>query len=771
MIKKLIEYLNIKKLPIKSQLIITILFVSLIGLLISMGFGIYYSIKTFKTALIKNSLLEANLIGQYCISPLIFEDKRGADNILKNIRTIPTIKGAVLYNKKGNIFSFYSKYANNTKEKIKEKINKIDFNGKEYLLINNEMFVKKSIHFNKERRGAILLIISTESLSARIIKLILNNMLVFIIVLFIIYLITMKIQKILTEPILNLANISKEISKSKEFSFDSTIFKRGETVENEIDILYSSFRDMIEQIEQRQKKLNMAIVALKESEEKYRRFFEQDVSAIFVASSEGEIIDYNSTFEKLFGYNTKESQQRVTFKNLCKNKETYNIILKKLNKTGKITNEEIIMVTKHGKEIITLANIFLEKENEKEKNYIIAYLFDITKRKQFEEQFLHSQKMGSIGTFAGGIAHDFNNILTVIKGYSDIILNKIKPEEGVVYKNISVIKQSSEKAENLIKKLLLLSKKGISQPTIFNINDTINDLNKILTRLIGENIHLKTELSENLPYIKADQNQIEQVFINLVANARDALNECKKQNKEIIIKTFYRIVEQNYNEKTELLTAGEYVGFSIRDNGIGMEEKTKNKVFEPFFTTKEKGRGTGLGLSTVYGIVKQHNGVIYLYSEKKIGTTIKIYFPAIYLKDKDNMKKGKNKKDEHKHQKGKTILVVEDDSEVRNYAITVLKDLGYNVLFAENGEEAFDLIKKVNGVDLILTDVIMPKMNGKEFISKVKKIFPDIKVVFTSGYTNGYLVNEGGIQDGINFLSKPYSYDSLSKIISEVIKD
>jgi PAS domain S-box-containing protein len=464
MINKIIRLLNIKKLPIKNQLIITILFVSLIGLLISMGFGIYYSIKNFKTALIKNSLLEANLIGQYCISPLIFEDKEGADKILKNIKTIPTIKGVILYNRKGEIFSYYSKYISYTKQKFKERIEKIDFSGKESLLIGKEIFVKKGIYFHNKQIGSILLIISIEKLSSSILTLILNNMIVFIIVFFIIYLITMKIQKILSEPILNLANISKEISKNKEFSFDSKFLKKGEIVKNEIDILYSSFRDMIEQIEQRQKKLNIAIVALKESEEKYRRFFEQDVSAIFVASIEGEIVDYNSTFKKLFCYKMKKSTKNINFKELCKEEECYYKILKRLNKTKKITNEEIIMVTKDGKELITLANIFLEKEKEEGEDYIIAYLFDITKRKQFEEQFLHSQKMGSIGTFAGGIAHDFNNILTVIKGYSDIILKKIKTKEEVIYKNVSVIKQSSEKAENLIKKLLLLSKKGYQHP-------------------------------------------------------------------------------------------------------------------------------------------------------------------------------------------------------------------------------------------------------------------------------------------------------------------
>ncbi len=754
---------KIKQLSIKKQLIIIILFVSLVGLLLSVGINIYLSARTLKNSLIEDALLTTKLIGQYCVSPLVFEDKKGAETILKNIKTLPFVKSAILYNKKGEIFAFYTKEKSN--------INKIPTykflsQKQRFKRVKKTIYINYPIYFHKEKRGTILLIVSTKILTNKMSRLIINDIFILLGMIIIVYLITMKIQKFLSTPILKLAKISKEVSKTENYDFDSDIFKIDNTTGNEIDLLYSSYKEMLKQISERQTKLNIVIEALKESEEKYRRFFEQDVSAIFIATADGNIIDCNSTFENLFGYNLRSSKESLNFRKIFKNKEDYHKIMKQLNEEGQIKNKEIDMITENNKNIIALANIFIQKQPDIMQKHLIAYLFDITKRKQLEERFMHSQKMGSIGTFAGGIAHDFNNILTVIKGYSDLILNKIK-EDDKIFKSVSVIKQSSEKAESLIKRLLLLGKKGVFKPKIFNINDTIKEINKILIRLIGENIRLKTELGEGLPNIEADQNQIEQVIINLIANARDALNASDNQDKEIIIKTSFLEGDKNYEEQLELTNKEGYVVLLIADNGIGMDEETKSKVFEPFFTTKDKGKGTGLGLSTVYGIVEQSKGSIHLYSEKGIGTTIKIYFPAV--RDKEINLAPKKEKTKHKHPKGKTILLVEDDEEVRNFAFTVLTDLGYKVLQAEDGEKGYEIVSRNKKIDLILTDVIMPKMNGKDFVLKVREILPDLKVIFTSGYTDGYLMQTDKKLGEINFISKPYSYENLSEIISKVI--
>ncbi len=748
-----IKYFFIR-LSIKNQLILIILIINAITLIFSISFSIYYSIANIRENLEKNARLEAKLIGEYCISPLIFGDKKGADEILKKLRNIPFVEKAFLFNSKNEIFSFFSKEKNNYSLKSPSPTS----------IKPKEGFFKTEVPiiFNKKRIGTIILIASTESAIQKARSLLFNNMVFFITALLFSYFLAIIFQKLLSKPILRLAKESKNFAEGKSFDFEKI-----RSTNREVSILSHSFIEMIKKIEEREKRLNKAIRALRDSESKYRRFFEHDVSAIIIFSFTGKVIDCNSTFLELFGFKNKKDAKAERFQSFCVETSCFEAIKAELSQNGKIINKEIKMINVKEKKLIILANFFIEKKTKKRR--IIGYLFDITQRKQYEEQFLHSQKMASIGTFVGGVAHDFNNILTTIKGYSEMVLKNIK-KENRYYKNLKTIYEASEKAENLIKKLLFLSKKEIAQPKVFNLNMLINDLKKMLESLIGEEIELKTELAEDLPNLYADQSQIEQVLINLIANSRDALNETKKKKKEIIIKTKYvKKIEKTFKEN--IFESGHYVVLSISDNGIGMSEEVKKKAFEPFFTTKERGKGTGLGLSTVFGIIQQNKGKIHLYSEKGIGTTIRIYLPAVFGKEVKVGKNGEKTVKKVKHFEGKKILVVEDDPNVRNFAIDVLKDLGYDVNYATNGKEGLEFIKNKGRVDLIITDVIMPEMNGYDFIKEVKKIYSDVKVIFMSGYTDGYLIDKGKIQKGVNFLSKPFSFGSLSEIVSKILME
>jgi PAS domain S-box-containing protein len=393
---------------------------------------------------------------------------------------------------------------------------------------------------------------------------------------------------------------------------------------------------------------------------------------------------------------------------------------------------------------------------------------DITDQRRLEEQLRQSQKLEAIGTLAGGIAHDFNNLLTVINGHAEISMFALEKDHPS-HKDIISILSAGKKAKTLTSQLLAFSRKQIYAPKIIEINRVISSLDKMLRRLIGEDITIDSNLKDGIPLIKADPGQIEQILMNLIVNARDAINEkgTVAEDKKIIIETGQTVIDETFVSKHTGSKTGLHVVLTVSDTGIGMEEEIRDKIFEPFFTTKDKGLGTGLGMSTVYGIVKQNNGSIYAYSDVGLGTRIKIYWPATEeTKPPDETQVltraallGQE-----------SILVVEDDEGVRNFVGTALKDLGYTVHEAINGKKALKMLNQNNmKIELIITDLIMPEMNGKELALEVGKILPEIKVLFTSGYTEDSIVSSGSLDRGIDFLQKPYSIQTLAKKVREIL--
>lgn len=411
-------------------------------------------------------------------------------------------------------------------------------------------------------------------------------------------------------------------------------------------------------------------------------------------------------------------------------------------------------ITKRNKELLEL---------NRELNDQIYY------RMKLQQQLDQAQKLDSIGTLAGGIAHDFNNLLTVIKGYSDIALVKIKDKNDPIYKNISEVRDASERAENLTNQILTFSRKQIYKPKIIDINKIISDSSKMMHRLIGEDININMKLAREIPAINADPVQIEQVIINLIINARDAINQKTKKasEKKIIIETSQKYLDEEYTKSHIDSQQGQHIIFSISDNGIGMTQEVQDKIFEPFYTTKDKGKGTGLGLATVYGIVKQNSGNIYVYSEPNEGTTFKVFWPASKEPLSSTDKKPIIKVD---LAGSESLLVVEDDIDVRRFAHSALTEFGYSVVIAENGQEALKLVEENNKhLDLLITDMIMPGMNGKELSEKIKLLKPDTEILYVSGYTEDHIVQSGELDKDINFLSKPYTITTLAKKVREVL--
>ena len=395
---------------------------------------------------------------------------------------------------------------------------------------------------------------------------------------------------------------------------------------------------------------------------------------------------------------------------------------------------------------------------------------DITQRKQSEEekthlesQLLQSQKMEAIGTLAGGIAHDFNNILTVISGFGSLLQMDI-PEDDPKKAYIDQILASSEKAAQLTQGLLAFSRKQQISLRPLDINNTIRATSKLLKTLLTEDIELKTKLSEETSIIMADASQMDQILFNLAANARDAM----PQGGTLIVETKIVELDDDFIRIHGYGESGKYVLLSVSDTGIGMDEATKSKIFDPFFTTKEVGKGTGLGLSTVYGIVKQHNGYITVYSEPGRGTTFRIYLPLVNEIVREE-------KEVRTPVKGgsETILIAEDDDAVRGLIKTVLTEHGYSIIEAVDGEDAIDRFTKTEKrIDLIILDTVMPKKNGREVYDEIKKIKPDSKVIFTSGYTRDIILDKGMAEgDTFEFIPKPISPYVLLQKVRQVLDD
>ncbi len=380
-----------------------------------------------------------------------------------------------------------------------------------------------------------------------------------------------------------------------------------------------------------------------------------------------------------------------------------------------------------------------------------------------ERQLLQSQKLEAVGRLAGGISHDFNNLLTVILGYSDITKRNLA-ESDPLRRNVDEIIKASERAASLTRQLLAFSRKQVMQPKVFDLNSVVSDLEKMLRRMIGEDIELRVNADSDLGNIKADPVQVEQVIMNLIINARDAMPKGGK----LSIETANVYLDESYSREHVSVVPGDYVMLAISDTGCGMDEDTRQRIFEPFFTTKEQGKGTGLGLSTVYGIVKQSGGNIWVYSEAERGTTFKLYFPRVTA-EAEEYRRAANTLEVPGGTE--TILLVEDADLVRTLARQVLETAGYRVFEAASGDAAIKICDNINGdrIDLLLTDVVMPGMSGNDMSRILMVKQPGMPVLYMSGYTDDAIVQHGVLEAGINFLQKPFTPIALALKVREVL--
>ena len=509
--------------------------------------------------------------------------------------------------------------------------------------------------------------------------------------------------------------------------------------------------------------------ALQESEERFRRLFDEAPVGYHECDIEGHITAVNRTELDMLSYTAEEMIGRHVWEFIVEgvSQEAFKAKIAGTLKPGQAF--ERTYRRKDGGLLPVLIEDRLLLDSEGRVNGLRSTIQDITERKKvekekatLEEQLRQSQKMEAIGQLTGGIAHDFNNLLTIIKGNSQLSIADLK-EGDPLRGNIEEIKDAADKAADLTRQLLAFSRRQILEMKVLDLNIILRNVDKMLRRVIGEDIELVTVLAEDLGRVKTDPGQIEQVIMNLVVNAKDAM----PRGGKLTIETANVELDESYARNHVAVTPGRYVMVSVSDTGVGMIPEVKERVFEPFFTTKERGRGTGLGLSTVYGIVKQSGGNIWVYSEPKKGTTFKIYLPRVDEPLEELMERVESKE---LPRGDETILVVEDDDEVRKLAVRILRRQGYTVLEGSHGDEAYNICEQHGGpIHLLLTDVVMPQMSGRELAERMASIRPEIKVLYMSGYTDNAIAYHGILEKGINYIQKPFTVDGLARKVREVI--
>jgi two-component system, cell cycle sensor histidine kinase and response regulator CckA len=501
---------------------------------------------------------------------------------------------------------------------------------------------------------------------------------------------------------------------------------------------------------------------MRQSDKRFKRLFDSNTIGIVVANLSGAMLEANDVHLQTIGYTRQDFVEgRIRWNDLTppEYREQDRLALEELRRTGVCSQWEKELLRKDGSRVPILIGIAMLEPSE---GTCIAYIIDLSKSRLLEDQLRQAQKMEAVGLLAGGVAHDFNNLLTVILGHGDMLLKRLGPADPL-RDGLTEIVRAGERASTLTRQLLAFSRRQILLPAVINLNDIVSDLEKMLRRLIREDIDVGLSLDRRIGRVKADPGQIEQVVMNLVVNARDAMPEGGK----LTIETRNVELDAAYASRHPYVVPGPYVMVAVSDTGTGMDLATQARAFEPFFTTKGAGKGTGLGLSTVYGIVKQSGGSIEFYSEIGRGTSFKVYLPRV---DDPAQTLARRSDDGQVSGGSETILLVEDDDAVRALARTILTGYGYCVLEAASGEAALELSDRHAGtIDMAVTDMVMRGRSGSETAQLLRAKRPTVKVLYVSGYTTEAVFRHGLLDGTTAFLPKPFTPQSLARKVREVL--
>jgi len=530
----------------------------------------------------------------------------------------------------------------------------------------------------------------------------------------------------------------------------------------EFDQVACALDEMAEALQKREAERRQAEQDLQETSQKLQALFRASPGAIIVLDPGGLVKIWNPTAERLFGWTSEEVMDRL-LPIVPEDKQGTFRLLRGLSMQGEaFSGVELTLQRKDGSPIdISLSTAPL-LDPEGNITGIMAIVVDLTAHKQLETQLIQAQKMEAVGRLAGGVAHDFNNLLTAMMSYGDLLLHSL-PQDDPLRQHTEQIMKAADRASVLTRQLLAFSRKQILEPRVINLNEVVVDVEKMLLRLIGEDIDLVTVLDRDLGPVKSDPGHIEQVILNLAINARDAM----PQGGKLTIETANVYLDEAYARSHVGVRPGPYEMLAISDNGTGMDPETQAHIFEPFFTTKESGKGTGLGLATVYGIVKASGGHIWVYSEPGHGTTFKIYFPRA----EEGVEATRAEETPPESLQGsETVLVVEDEDVLRSMICRGLRTYGYTVLEAPQGAEALKTCEQHQGlIHLALIDVVMPQMSGRTLAERLAPLAPEMKVLYMSGYTQDTIMHHGILDREVFFIEKPFNPVTLAGKVRRVL--
>jgi two-component system cell cycle sensor histidine kinase/response regulator CckA len=504
--------------------------------------------------------------------------------------------------------------------------------------------------------------------------------------------------------------------------------------------------------------------ALRRSEARYRSLVQSAVYGIYRSSLEGRFFDVNPAVIAMLGYDSAEEVVALDpSSDVFLDPSEQARVMSEFQRGARLDNVEVRWKRKDGSAITVRLSGRVVNSPEETAEVVEIIAEDITERRVLENQFRQAQKMEAVGRLAGGVAHDFNNLLMVISGYTEVLLEHTR-KSNPLYPKIEAIHQATDRATTLTRQLLAFSRKQLLELKVVDLNIIVEDMERLLRPLIGENIELHTQLAPDLGHARADAGQIEQVIMNLVVNSKDAM---PNGGKITIQSANARLNPNDLRREYSYIQPGDYVVLSVSDTGHGMDKETQLRIFEPFFTTKEKGKGTGLGLSTVYGIIKQSGGYVLVESEPQKGTTFRIYLPRVEDALEPSSAVGASSS---QSSGSETVLLVEDEESVRQLVRETLESKGYKVLEADHGEAALKIASDYSDeIDILITDVVMPGMSGRELSARLCASSPQTKVLYLSGYTEDAIAHEGVLESGTAFLQKPFTLQMLSRKVREVL--
>jgi PAS domain S-box-containing protein len=742
-------------LSIRQKLQTIVMATSAAALLVASVVFALFDRSTFLRAKTQDLSAAAKMVGSNSTAALSFGDARSAGEILSALQAKQNVTHACIYNKDGKVFASYSRDSANND--FSPPPVQIQFSA----IVGENMVLFQPITLNGKSIGTIFIEADLLDLDARLTRFLEIDLLVLLASLAVAFLLSSRLQHVISGPIRELADTALSVSSRENYSIRAT--KRGE---DEIGLLFDQFNSMLDRIQQRDTELQEAHNELENRVVERTSFLnaliENSPLAILVLDSGKKVQLCNPAFEILFQCVQHETIGKPVVELFPKEKM---LAEASVDSGGTSYRTSITLTTRRQRNDGSSVDVELHLVPLTVHGRVLGSLGiyqDVTERGVLEKQLRMAQKMEAVGRLSGGIAHDFNNLLGVILGYIQVIKRNLVSGNSL-YEYAEEIEKASQRAVALTRQLLAFSRQQVLEPVILNLNTLVADMQKMLPRLIGEDIDLNLILDPALGQVKADPGQLEQVVMNLAVNARDAMPDGGK----LTIQTSDAEIDVAYAREHPGAVPGKYVMLAVTDIGTGMDPETQAQIFEPFYTTKGRDKGTGLGLATVYGVVKQSNGYITVDSEKGKGSSFKILLPRI----EQNVPAPTKSSPEPIEVRGsETILLVEDAEPLRRLAELFLKGNGYRVVAAADGSEAQQIAAQISGpIDLLLTDVVMPGINGRVLAERLAPSHPGMKVLYMSGYTDSFIAGHGVLEPGTHLLRKPFTEEVLIRKVREVL--